>query len=123
MNLNIKTMATLGGSNGRQPRKTKKLLDIIKNFEEEKKKAHLTKDELDMLNLIDEFAPQEDDQSNPVSGFGMDLVKKFVPSFVGDNKDKTSTPSAEGHRKSDAGKSGFNPLSGASDDNPVLKKL
>ena len=83
----------------------------------------MTKDELDLLNLIDEFAPQEEDQSNPGSGFGMDLVKKFVPSFMGDSKDKNSTPSVEGHRKSDAGKSGINPLLQASDDNPVLKKL
>ena len=91
----------------------------------------MTKDELDLLNLIDEFAPQDEDQSNPGSGFGIDLVKKFVPSFMGgDNKEKNSTPSADGHRKSDAGhrksdvgKSGANPLSLTSDDNPVLKKL
>ena len=53
MNLNIKTGE--GMKAFRQPRKTKKLLDIIKSYEDEKKRAHLTKDELDFMNMIDEF--------------------------------------------------------------------
>ena len=50
-------------------------MDLIKNYEDERKKAHLTKDELDLLSMIDEFTTgQDDDSAN--AGLSNDLVKK-----------------------------------------------
>ena len=51
-------------------------MDIIKGYEEEKMKSHLSKDELALLQLIDEFKPPEEVKTPP----GFDVVKKFMPS-------------------------------------------
>lgn len=115
MNLNIKTGTNSGGEKqSKQPKKTKKLLEIIKNFEEEKMKAHMTKDELEFLNLIDEFAPKEDDASTQApSGLGPDFIKKFIPNYGADKDVKptsrrlTSPP---------------NPDQKSSDHAPVIRK-
>ena len=50
-------------------------MDLIKSYEDDRKKAHLTKDELNFLNMIDEFTTAQDDDSAN-AGFGNDLIKK-----------------------------------------------
>lgn len=56
---------------------SKKLMDIIKGYEDEKMKSHLSRDELDLLALIEEFKiPVEEPKPQ---GFGMDMIKKFMP--------------------------------------------
>ena len=48
-------------------------------------KAHLSKDELALFDLIEEFQPKEEDPA----GIGMDMIKKFLPSLI---PDKSAIP-------------------------------
>ena len=58
--INIKVpIGTPGGK--KKEKNNKKLLDIIKGYEEEKLKQHLSKDELNLMSVIDEFKPKEED--------------------------------------------------------------
>ena len=52
-------------------------MDIIKGYEDEKMRSHLSVDELDLLTVIEEFKiPVEEPKSQ---GIGMDIMKKFMP--------------------------------------------
>ena len=86
-------------------------------------KAHLSKDELEMMNMIEEFTPKEEELTTP-TGVGLDLVKKFMPGFMKDksgNEHRSTTPEDPlKHKSTETSKNLSMPLT--SSDQTVVKK-